>query len=126
RAVVRLVQELADEGRTVVLATHFLGEAGRLADRMAVLHRGQLRVFGAPDELAASLWDGIAAAVDLGAAADPAVVDLIRATPGVLSVEPAPSGAALRVRDRDVVPTVVAGLVTGEVRVYGIEALAPT
>ena len=29
-----------------MLATHFLGEAGRLADRMAVLHHGHLRAFG--------------------------------------------------------------------------------
>ena len=62
-----LIDELAAEGRTIVLATHFLGEAGRLADRMAVLHRGRLRAFGAPDDLAAELWSGIGAELDLGA-----------------------------------------------------------
>lgn len=126
RDVVRLVQELADEGRTVLLATHFLGEAGRLADRMAVLHRGHLRAFGAPDEIAAGIWDGIATELDLGTAADRVVLDLVRATSGVLSAEPSPTGARLRVRDRDVLPTLVAGLVTAEVRVYGIEALPAT
>ena len=48
-----------EHGRTVVLCTHFLGEAGRLADRMAVLHRGVLHAFGRPDDLAADLWDGL-------------------------------------------------------------------
>ena len=58
RDVIELIQSLAGEGRTIVLATHFLGEAGRLADRMAVLHRGRLRAFGRPDDLAAELWSG--------------------------------------------------------------------
>ena len=47
RDVVELIGALAGEhGRTVVLCTHFLGEAGRLAHRMAVLHRGRLQAFG--------------------------------------------------------------------------------
>ena len=42
RDVIDLIGSLATEhGRTIVLCTHFLGEAGRLADRMAVLHRGR-------------------------------------------------------------------------------------
>ena len=54
RDVIDLIGSLAAEhGRTVVLCTHFLGEAGRLAHRMAVLHHGQLHAFGRPDELAA-------------------------------------------------------------------------
>ena len=67
RDVIDLIGSLATEhGRTVVLATHFLGEAGRLADRMAVLHRGRLHAFGRPDEIAADLWHGIDAAARPG------------------------------------------------------------
>ena len=40
RDVIDLIGALAtNHGRTIVLCTHFLGEAGRLADRMAVLHQ---------------------------------------------------------------------------------------
>ncbi len=126
RDVVQLVQELADEGRTVILATHFLGEAGRLADRMAVLHRGRLRAFGQPDEIAAGIWEGIAACVDIGAPIDGATRSLIEATPGVLASQPTPAGADLRVQDRSVLPILVARLVTADVPVFGIEALPPT
>ena len=67
RDVIDLIGSLATEhGRTVVLCTHFLGEAGRLADRMAVLHRGVLHAFGRPEEIAATLWDGVDAQLDLG------------------------------------------------------------
>ncbi len=126
RDVIGLIRGLADEGRTIVLATHFLGEAGRLATHMAVLHRGQLRAYGDPDELAVgvlprhrrrsrSRWP---AAIE--------TVELLAATPGVLSVESAPTGARLHVRDREVVPTIVATLVAREIRVYGAAAAAPT
>ena len=55
RDVIELIGSLATEhGRTVVLCTHFLGEAGRLANRMAVLDRGVLHAFGRPEEIAAS------------------------------------------------------------------------
>ena len=46
RDVIELIRGLSGEGRTIVLATHFLGEAGRLATRMAVLYQGQLRAYG--------------------------------------------------------------------------------
>ena len=96
RDVVALVGDLAGEGRTIVLATHFLGEAGRLADRMAVLHRGRLQAFGAPGELAAQLFDGIGATLDLGGPVDGPTAEALRAVPGVHAVEPAAVGATLR------------------------------
>src|SRR5205085_4247337 len=59
RDVVDLIGSLATEhGRTIIVCTHFLGEAGRLAHRMAVLNRGRLRAFGRPEELAATRWGG--------------------------------------------------------------------
>jgi ABC-2 type transport system ATP-binding protein len=126
RDVIALIRGLADEGRTIVLATHFLGEAGRLATRMAVLHHGRLRAFGDPDALAAEHFHGIGAQLDLGAAASPETIALLMTVPGVLMAEPSPTGADLHVLDRDVVPTVVAALVGRETRVYGASAAAPT
>jgi len=126
RDVVDLIQSLAGEGRTIVLATHFLGEAGRLADHMAVLHRGQLRAFGRPDELAAQIWEGSAASVDLGRPADQVALAVIRAVRGTSSVEAAPSGATCRVADREVLPRVVSALVAAGVPVYEIRSHPPT
>src|SRR6188472_149899 len=66
RDVIELIGALATEhGRTVVLCTHFLGEAGRLANRIAVLHPGQLHAFGRPEEIAAELWTGLDVDLDL-------------------------------------------------------------
>src|SRR5258708_5373830 len=49
RDVLDLLANLAGEhGRTVLVCTHFPGEAGRLCRRMAVLQHGRLRAFGRP------------------------------------------------------------------------------
>jgi ABC-2 type transport system ATP-binding protein len=126
RDVSDLIQILADEGRTIVLATHFLGEAGRLADRMAVLHKGRLRAFGRPADLALDLWDGIAAELDLGTAIDPATTAALLGLDGVLSCGATPTGARLRVRDREVVPAVVRRTVEAGLTVFGAAAHPPS
>ena len=120
RDVTTLIGTLArDQGRTIILATHFLGEAGRVADRMAVLDRGRLRAIGRPEELAAELWDGVPADIDLGGPVARPVLDLIASVAGVLRVDPRATGATIAIRDRDVMPRVVAALTDQGIDVYG-------
>jgi ABC-2 type transport system ATP-binding protein len=127
RDVVELIGSLATEhGRTVIVCTHFLGEAGRLANRMAVLHRGRLQAFGRPDELAAQLWDGLEADLDLGAPIDERALALVEGVDGVTNAAPSIDGVHVRVRDRDVVAVVVATLVGREVPVYSAVPRTPT
>lgn len=126
RDVVALIGHLAAEGRTIVLATHFLGEAGRLADRMAVLHRGRLRAFGRPAELAADLWAAREVEVETGGPLSPDALDALGAVDGVLHAAATAPGARLQVRDRDVVPAVVAALIGRGTTVYGVAAPAPS
>ncbi len=120
RDVTELIGTLArDHGRTVLLATHFLGEAGRIADRMAVLDRGRLRAIGRPDELAAELWDGIPADIDLGEPATTAVLERVRQVEGVVHHEVRATGMTIGVRDREAMARVVAALTAADVPVYG-------
>jgi ABC-2 type transport system ATP-binding protein len=127
RDVIGLIGSLATEhGRTVVLCTHFLGEAGRLADRMAILHRGVLHAFGRPDEIAAGLWQGVDAELDLGRPVDEATASAVRAAPGVLMVADTPDGLLVRVTERDVMPHLVRLLVERGLSVYGADAKPPT
>jgi len=48
REVWRLVEEIRDEGTTVVLVTHFMDEAERLCDRVAVIVGGRVRAVDTP------------------------------------------------------------------------------
>jgi ABC-2 type transport system ATP-binding protein len=47
-----IVRNLADIGKTIFLTTHFMDEAQYLADRVAVIARGEIVAAGAPGSLA--------------------------------------------------------------------------
>ncbi|MEM9200389.1 MAG: ABC transporter ATP-binding protein [Actinomycetota bacterium] len=122
RDVTDLISSLArEQGRTVVLATHFLGEAGRVADRMAVLDKGRLRAIGRPDELAAKLWEGIPADIDLGRPATDRERSIVDAIGGVTRSELRATGLTIGVRDRDVIPAVLRSLHDDGVSIYGAQ-----
>lgn len=48
-----VIRDLAAEGRTIVLTTHYLEEADALADRVGVLNHGRLIAEGTPSEIKA-------------------------------------------------------------------------
>lgn len=54
----RLIDELRDAGTTILLATHDMAEAERMADRVAILLRGRIVAVGSPRELTAT-GDGL-------------------------------------------------------------------
>jgi len=50
-----LVRLLKQEGRTVLITTHYMDEAEALCDRIGIMDRGQILQLGTPRELIASL-----------------------------------------------------------------------
>ena len=50
----RMVEELRDDGITVLLVTHYADEAERLCDRVALIQSGRLAAAGTPAELIAA------------------------------------------------------------------------
>ncbi|MGQ4351598.1 ABC transporter ATP-binding protein [Streptomyces drozdowiczii] len=70
------------EGLTIVLTTHYLEEADRLAERIAIVDRGRIVVEGTPDELKGELR-GDAVHVELRADAGPEAVTALAGLPGV-------------------------------------------
>ncbi|WP_328867644.1 ATP-binding cassette domain-containing protein [Streptomyces sp. NBC_00304] len=72
-----------EEGLTIVLTTHYLEEADRLAERVAIVDRGRIVVEGTPDELKGELR-GDAVHLELRAEADrDAVGAALAGLPGV-------------------------------------------
>jgi ABC-2 type transport system ATP-binding protein len=47
-----VIEHLRDLGKTILLTTHYLDEADRLADRVAILRDGRIGAAGTPGELA--------------------------------------------------------------------------
>ena len=65
REVRDLMEELKHEGKTVFFSTHILPDAEALCDRVAIIHKGELRGVGAIDELTSAvqgkvevIWQG--------------------------------------------------------------------
>ena len=53
RRVWRLIEDLRDRGRTVLLTTHYLEEVEALADRVSIMHAGRIVREGTPAEIVA-------------------------------------------------------------------------
>jgi ABC-2 type transport system ATP-binding protein len=50
-----LVDELKRNGRTIILTTHYMDEADRLCDRVAIMDHGKIIALGTPQQLIASI-----------------------------------------------------------------------
>ncbi|HLJ47541.1 MAG TPA: ABC transporter ATP-binding protein [Bryobacteraceae bacterium] len=50
----QLIQELKDAKRTIVLTTHYIEEAERLCDRVAIIDEGRIIAIGTPREIQAA------------------------------------------------------------------------
>lgn len=51
RAVWNVIDSLRKSGTTIVLTTHYMEEAERLADRIAIIHRGKISALGTASDL---------------------------------------------------------------------------
>jgi ABC-2 type transport system ATP-binding protein len=82
-----IVEGLKRRGRTVLLTTHYMEEAARLCDRVAVVDHGKVIALGTPRELVASL--GAEHVVEFAVqetAGSPLTEDVLHALPSVEGV----------------------------------------
>jgi ABC-2 type transport system ATP-binding protein len=91
-----IVEQFRAHGGTVLLTTHYMEEAARLCDRVAVMDQGRIIALGTPAELVASL--GADQIVEFSFAGDvPAAA--LQALPGVRNVRASENSYALTVSD---------------------------
>ncbi|XXU43043.1 ABC transporter ATP-binding protein [Sorangium sp. So ce1014] len=96
REIWDVVEDLKARGRTILLTTHYMEEAARLCDRVAIVDRGRLLSLGTPAALVASL--GAEHVVEVEVDGEIAEEEL-RALPGVEAVRFAHGALRLTVRD---------------------------
>lgn len=58
RGIRKIVEQLAEEGVTVFLTTHYMEEADRLSDRVAIIHQGKIVAIDTPARLKADHGEG--------------------------------------------------------------------
>jgi ABC-2 type transport system ATP-binding protein len=115
------------EGMTVLLTTHYLEEADRLASRLAIVDRGRVVTSGTPDELKGELR-GDAVQVELPADTDPARVRrVLEALPAVREVVIAGRDVSARSDDgAAAVPVVLAELQRAGVNAASVAVARPS
>jgi ABC-2 type transport system ATP-binding protein len=122
KAVLQLIDELAEQGKAVVMCTHLLLEAEGLADHVVVLDRGTTLVSGSPDELTHRYWPGARVVLD---AEDPDVLDRVARLPYVR--EYTRNGVAtVDLATVDAVPDLVNELVSAGARLTRVEPQVPS
>jgi ABC-2 type transport system ATP-binding protein len=117
----------AEDGITVLLTTHYLEEADRLAHRLAIVDRGRVVAEGSPDDLKGEV-SGDAVHVDLVEDADEARVrSLLEAVPAIREVTVTGKTVRARVdRGGSAVPAVISTLEAGGARVASVLVTRPS
>ncbi len=114
----RLVRRLADQGMTVLLSSHLMGEVEELCDRVAIVRSGRVVYEGSLDDLIATT----AGTFELRTTDDGLARRIAEAQPGVSDVAPVARGVTFAAADEQVAAAL--SLALGEAGV-GISALVP-
>jgi len=122
-AVLALIDEMAAQGRTVIMCTHLLLEAEGLADQVVMMEAGRTLLAGAPDELVRLVWPRPTVLLD---AEDRSRLDRVRHLPGVLSYRRDAGGAAVEVDDLARVPDLVGALASSGARLTRVTPHEPS
>ncbi|MBE3589821.1 MAG: ABC transporter ATP-binding protein [Firmicutes bacterium] len=128
-----IIREIAAEGRTVLLTTHYMEEADQLSDRIAIMDKGRIVALDTPERLKARLDQEAVVRLWL-TGGDGRLRESLLAVPGVTAVQvddaPAPDdprrvtvqGAELR----GALPSLVAAAAAAGARTDRVEIDEPT
>jgi ABC-2 type transport system ATP-binding protein len=94
RQLWELIEEFKESGRTILLTTHYMDEAERLCDRVAILDHGKVIALGTPRELIASTCAEQMVEFSAGSASHALDMPALRRIEGVHEVR-AENGAVL-------------------------------
>jgi ABC-2 type transport system ATP-binding protein len=83
REIWSLVEDMRDRGVTVILVTHFMDEAERLCDRLALINHGTVTALDTPEAIAATAGGSRVRFVP----SQPVDDQTLRAVPGVKEIE---------------------------------------
>ena len=122
RAVLDLITDMADSGRTIVMCTHLLHEAEGIADQVVLMHEGHAWVAGHPDRLAEQYWRDTRVHFD---AEDRAALDVLSRLEGVVSAR-LNGHVTAELDDLNRLPDIVARLVADGARLTRVEPVQPT
>lgn len=114
-----LLQELKEEGRTILLSTHMMDEAERMADDIVLIHRGKVVLSGALDAVRSSFGRNT---LHLGFDGDASFLEQL---PEVKRVAMTPNEAEITLADGADAQKILAAAV-GRLRIRKFEVASPS
>jgi ABC-2 type transport system ATP-binding protein len=125
RQLWELIAGFKTRGRTVILTTHYMEEAERLCDRVAVVDHGKVIALGAPRELIASL--GADQVIELSFPEGVNATEVCRAVAGVLDLHQKAKTLTLRVAQlHRSLPALLESLRVNQIQVEELRTHVPT
>ena len=122
-AVLAMVREMTGEGKTILMCTHLLLEAERLADQIVVMDNGRDLLAGHPDDLARSFWPQPTVEIT---SPDGAVLDQLLNAPGVTDYQRHDRTAVVRLDGSDRIPVLVGDLARAGAAIESVVPYQPT
>jgi len=123
RAMWDQVRTIRERGTTVFLTTHFMEEAERLCDRVAIIDRGKIVALDTPQNLIDSLGAEHRVVFEVGVHLDE---ESLRAVPSVVRVERIGERVVVYGQEDGLVSGVVSALETGGIRFENLRTEQPT
>jgi ABC-2 type transport system ATP-binding protein len=122
-----LLEGLNADGQTIMLTTHYMEEADKLCDRLAIMDHGKILALGTPTELKRSV--GADTVVTVKSAGDPdELAAVLKARlEGLTKTRSLPDGVELQIRGADrLVPRVVEAAEAGGFSLADLSVAEPT
>jgi ABC-2 type transport system ATP-binding protein len=127
RQLWELISRFRNEGRTLVLTTHYMDEAERLCDRVAIVDHGKVIALGSPAELIASLGAEHVVGFRLEDGGPPPTDAVLRALDGVTGTRFDNGAIELTSMElRRTVPALLAFLERGQLRLAELHTHSAT
>lgn len=128
------IRKLADEGLAVFVSSHLLSEIQLLCDRVAIISKGRVLAVGAVDELIARnspyvLWELEPFAVAKGLLADRPDIQIQNLEDVTLDdsiIAGMGPNSLITIMEQDLIPEIVAVMVTAEIEVRAVHKINPT
>ena len=118
-----MVQEIRERGKTIFLTTHYMEEAERLCDRVAIVHRGRIVALDTPANLIRQVDVPVRVALDV---LTPLNVAVLEALPSVTRVQLNGSHVVLHSTQESALVEIVQALTAQRVRFTNLHVTQPT
>jgi ABC-2 type transport system ATP-binding protein len=126
-ALWEILGELHAQGQTVMLLTHYMEEAERLCDRVAIMDHGKILALDTPDELKRSVGADTIVTVKTTGDHHALAAQLERSIEGVTRTRVIDDGIELHVKGSErIVPRVVSAADAGDFELLDLSVAEPT